>query len=194
MIRQTLLVLAALLATASAHAVPLTVAGVKYEDTAQVGTTRLQLNGAGLRLKAIFKVYTAALYLPTRAGTTEAVLAQDGPKRMHVVMLREINAGELGKLFARGMEDNAPREEFSKSVAGVLTMSDIFFQYKKLSAGDSFTADWIPGTGTVISVNGKPAGQPIREPEFYSALIKIWLGKSPADSLLKERLLGRMGD
>lgn len=177
-----------------ALAVPVTVAGVKYEDAAQVGNSRLQLNGAGLRLKAIFKVYTAALYLPARAGTTDAVLAQDGPKRMHVVMLRDINASELGKLFARGMEDNAPREEFSKSVAGVLTMSDIFFHYKKLSAGDSFTADWIPGTGTVISVNGKPAGQPIKEPEFYSALIKIWLGKSPADSLLKERLLGHAGD
>jgi hypothetical protein len=175
----------------AALAAPANVAGVKYEDTAQVGGTKLLLNGSGLRLKAIFKVYTAALYLPAKATTPEAVIAQPGPKRMHIVMLREINAAELGKLFARGMEDNAPRDEFSKSVAGVLQMSDIFFQYKKLAAGDYFTADWVPGTGTVISVNGKQAGQPIKEPEFYSALLKIWLGKSPADTLLKEGLLGR---
>lgn len=175
-------------------AAPVTVAGVKYDDTAQVANTKLQLNGAGLRLKAIFKVYTAALYLPTKATTPDAVIGQPGPKRMHIVMLREINAAELGKLFARGMEDNAPRDEFSKSVAGVLTMSDIFFQYKKLGAGDSFTVDWVPGTGTVITVNGKVAGQPIKEPEFYSALLKIWLGKAPADSLLKENLLGRTAD
>lgn len=192
MIRRLLLVAGVALALPlAAIAAPVTVAGIKYEDTAQVGPAKLVLNGAGLRLKAIFKVYTAALYLPAKASTPEAALAQPGAKRMHIVMLREINAAELGKLFARGMEDNAPREEFSKSVAGVLQMSELFFQYKKLSAGDYFTADWVPGTGTVISINGKPAGQPIKEPEFYSALLKIWLGKSPADTLLKEQLLGR---
>ncbi len=166
------------------------ISGVKYESTELVGGSKLQLNGAGLRRKAIFKVYTAALYLGSKAGTTEAVLNAPGPKRMHIVMLREINAAELGKLFARGMEDNAPREEFSKSIAGVMTMSDIFSTYKKLQAGDSFTVDWVPGTGTVITINGKVAGTPIKEPEFYSGLLKIWLGKAPADTLLKENLLG----
>jgi len=192
-IRRILLAASLVLAQpVAALAAPVTVAGIKYEDSTQVGTSKLVLNGAGLRSKAIFKVYTAALYLPAKATTPEAVIAQPGAKRMHIVMLREINAAELGKLFARGMEDNAPREEFSKSVAGVLTMSDIFFQYKKLSPGEYFTADWVPGTGTVISVNGKQAGQPIKEPEFYSALLKIWLGKSPADTLLKEGLLGHL--
>ena len=49
----------------------------------------------------------------------------------------------------------------------------------------------MPGTGTVISVNSVREGAPIKEPEFCSAPIKIWLGKSPADPLLKEALLGR---
>ena len=40
----------------------------------QVGGRTVQLNGAGIRFKAIFKVYTAGLYLPAKAGTTEAVL------------------------------------------------------------------------------------------------------------------------
>jgi len=34
-------------------------------------------------------------------------------------------------------------------------------------------------------------GAPIKEPEFYAALMKIWLGNSPADPLLKDALLGR---
>jgi len=49
----------------------------------------------------------------------------------------------------------------------------------------------VPGTGTVILVNGQATGQPIKEPEFYSALMKIWLGKAPADAGLKEALLGK---
>jgi len=174
-----------------AHAQSTEVAGQKYENNVQLGSTPLVLNGAGVRYKAIFKVYTAGLYLTKKANTTEAVLATPGPKRMHIVMLRDINASELGKLFTRGMEDNAPREEFSKSVAGTLKMSELFFQKKKLSAGDSFSVDWTPGVGTVIMINGKPSIDPIKEPEFFSALVKIWLGQSPADSMLKDALLGK---
>jgi hypothetical protein len=70
-------------------------------------------------------------------------------------------------------------------------MSDIFSSRKKLMPGESFAVEWVPGTGTVILVNGKPEGQPIKEPEFYSALMKIWFGKSPADQQLKDALLGK---
>jgi hypothetical protein len=167
------------------------VAGVKFADTMQVGSAKLRLNGAGVRYKLVFKVYAAALYLGAKATTPEAVLAAPGPHLLQIVMLREIDGNELGKLFTKGMEQNAPREEFSKSIPGILRMSDIFSTRKKLVAGDSFAVEWLPGTGTVISVNGKPEGAPIKEPEFYSALMKIWLGKSPADAQLKDALLGK---
>ena len=167
------------------------VGGVKFPNTVQLGGSRLQLNGAGIRHKVVFKVYAAALFLTEKAGTPEEVLAAPGPKRLQVTMLREIDANELGKLFTKGMEQNAPREEFSKSIAGIMRMSDIFSNRKRLLAGDSFTVDWLPGTGTVISVNGSPEGAPVKAPEFHSALMKIWLGKSPADAQLKEALLGR---
>jgi len=167
------------------------IAGVKFVNTVQVGGSQLQLNGAGVRYKVVFKVYAAALYLAEKAGTPEAVLAAPGPRRLQIVMLRDIDANELGKLFTKGMEQNAPREEFSKSIAGILRMSDIFSTRKKLATGESFAVEWLPGAGTVISVNGKPEGAPIKEPEFYSALMKIWLGKAPADAQLKEALLGR---
>lgn len=192
MIRKLILATAVSLAAAgSALADTTQVASVKYENTVQSGNSTLVLNGAGVRYKAVFKVYTAGLYLTRKASTPEAVLSAPGPKRMHIVMLREINASELGKLFTRGMEDNAPKDEFSKSVAGTLKMSEIFFRIKKLNAGDSFSVDWVPGVGTTIVVNGKPAAEPIKEPEFFSALVKIWLGQSPADANLKDALLGK---
>jgi hypothetical protein len=109
---------------------------------------------------------------------------------MHVVMLREIDANELGRLFTRGMQDNAPREEFGKSIAGTLRMADIFSAKKKLLVGDNFSVDWVPGVGTTVLVNGKPQGEPVKEPEFFNALLRIWLGPNPADRLLKDALLG----
>jgi hypothetical protein len=166
------------------------VGGVKFETTEQVGNAKLQLNGAGVRYKAVFKVYAAGLYLNAKAATLEAVLGATGPRRMHIVMLREIDANELGKLFTKGMEQNASREEFSKVIPGVIKMGEIFSQRKKLASGDSFSIDYVPGTGSTIVVNGKPAADPIKEPEFFNALMKIWLGKAPADSQLKDALLG----
>jgi hypothetical protein len=173
------------------HAQTTTVEGVKYDKTVQLGNTPLQLLGAGVRYKVFFKVYTAGLYLAGKASTPEEVLAATGPKRMHIVMLRDIDANELGKLFTKGMEQNAPREEFSKCINGILRMSDIFSAKKKLAAGEYFYVDWVPGAGTLVVVNGKQQGEPIKEPEFFSALMKIWLGKSPADYQLKEALLGK---
>jgi len=166
------------------------VGGVKYDNVVTLANTKLQLNGAGVRYKFV-KVYTAGLYLTGKAATPEAVLAATGPRRMHIVMLREINADELGRLFTKGMEQNASREEFSKVIPGVIKMGEIFAARRKLASGDYFSIDYVPGVGSSIVVNGKPASEPIKEPEFFNALMKIWLGKSPADANLKEALLGK---
>ena len=188
--RRTLL-LAACLGPAAALAQGVELSGVKYAPTVQLAGSMLQLNGAGIRYKFIIKVYTAGLYLGAKAATPEAVLASPGPKRMHVVMLREIDGNELGKLFTRGMQDNAPKEEFSKFIPGMLQMADIFSTRRKLSSGDNFSVDYVPGTGTQVLVNGKATGEVIKEPEFFNALMRIWLGPNPADRALKDALLGQ---
>ena len=115
---------------ATAQEPPRTVAGVAYPAQAGVGGQTLQLNGAGIRYKAIFKVYTAGLYLEKPAASLQEIAALPGPKRVSVTMLREIDSAELGKLFARGIEDNMERARFSRLVPGVLRMSDIFTQHK----------------------------------------------------------------
>ncbi|MDT8999943.1 chalcone isomerase family protein [Paucibacter sp. APW11] len=187
------LLLAAVLAVAmplSASAQNVEVAGVKYESAAEVGGSKLLLNGAGIRYKAFFKVYTAGLYLNAKAGSSDAVLGNNGPKRIHIQMLREIDGNELGKLFTKGMEENSTRDEFAKAISGVLRIADIFSTKKRLSSGENFSIEWVPGQGTLVYVNGKLQGEPIKEPEFYTVLLKIWLGRSPADEQLKDALLG----
>ena len=185
-----LLVLAQLFTSPSAAAETVELAGVKYDTAAEVGGQKLQLNGVGIRYKAIFKVYTAGLYLKDKVGTTEAVLAAPGAKRLHIVMLRDIDGNELGKLFTKGMEQNSTREEFIKSINGVLKIAEIFASRKELIKGDNFSVDYLPGTGCVVLLNGKQQGETIKEPEFINAMLRIWLGKAPADDQLKDALLG----
>ena len=106
-------------------------------------------------------------------------------------MLRDIDSGELGKLFSRGIEDNMDKGAFIKLIPGVLRMSQIFSEHKKLLAGETFLIDWVPSRGTVLTIKGKVEGEPFKEPEFFNALMAIWLGRSPADWQLKEQLLGQ---
>lgn len=175
--------------TVAAQAVE--VANVKYEPTLDVAGQKLQLNGAGIRYKFVVKVYTAGLYLTTRVGTTAEALAAPGPKRIHIQMLRDIDGNELGKLFTKGMEANASREEFGKSINGVLKLSEVFASRSKLNSGDTFSVDYVPGVGSTLLLNGKNVmPEPIKEPEFFSALLRIWLGDKPADDGLKDALLG----
>ena len=178
-------------ASLAASAAQIDVAGVKLDDAIDLHGSKLQLNGAGVRYKAVFKVYTAGLYLGKKVETTEDVLAAPGAKRMTVTMLTDIDANELGKLFTRGVEDNSPKGEMSQLIPGLLRMSQVFFDQKQLKPKDTFTIDWIPGTGTVISVKGVPQGDPIKEQAFFNALARIWLGPNPADWKLKDALLGR---
>ena len=174
-----------------AHADPITVSGVKYDDPIDIKGSKVQLNGAGVRYKAVFKVYAMGLYLPKKVHTTEEVLAMPGAKRVSVTMLRDIDSSELGKLFARGMEENMDKTQFSKLVPGVMRMSQLFSDIKGLKSGEGFTLDWVPGTGAVVSVKGVPQGEPFKEPEFFNAILRIWLGQAPADWRLKEALLGK---
>jgi len=186
----SILLAAVLWSAAPAHAQDLELSGVKYAQSVTLANVPLQLNGAGIRYKAVFKVYAAGLYLQTPAPTAEKVFASTGPRRLHVVMLRKINASELARLFTRGMEDNAKPGEMSKLIPGILKMVEVFGKRKDLNTGESFSVDFVPGMGTIILVNGERLAEPIKEPEFFNAMLRIWLGKSPADELLKKALLG----
>lgn len=173
-------------------AATLDIAGVKVEDSATVAGSKLILNGAGIRYKGPFKVYVGELYTPKKVTSLEEMVSTPGPKRMRLVMTRDIEAGPFGKLLTRGMEDNNPKSEMSKLIPGLMKMSTLFSEHKGFVPGDVIDMDWTPGTGLVITVKGKVTAEPFKEPEFFKALMGIWLGPHPADWKLKDSLLGDM--
>ncbi|MES1978692.1 MAG: chalcone isomerase family protein [Pseudomonadota bacterium] len=189
--KQLAAALAGLTLSLGVFAAPMEISGIKVEDPIDLAGARLQLNGAGIRYKAVFKVYVAAMYLGKKASTPEEVYAATGPKRMSITLVREIDSNELGKSFTKAFEENTPKNEMSRLIPGLIKMGQIFAAQKKLMPGESFTIDWLPGTGTVISVKGVPQGEPFKEPEFFTALMRIWYGPSPADFRLKDQLLGK---
>ena len=97
---------ALLLAAGAALAQPVEREGVKFEPTAQVGGTALQLNGAGVRTRAIFKVYAAGLYVPAKSNSAAALLTQKGPRRLSMTMLRNVDADSFAGPLNEGLKNN----------------------------------------------------------------------------------------
>lgn len=111
------------------------VEGVQYDESIEMAGAKLQLNGAGTRYKAVFKVYTAGLYLGKKAGTAPEVLATPGPKRLTLTFVREIASEELGRLFIRGIKSNTPNEEYTRIVGSVMRMSQVFYEARCMDRG-----------------------------------------------------------
>ena len=166
------------------------VAGVKLDDTVKVANKELKLNGAGVRTRLMFKVYVAGLYLQEKKTTAADVLAMQGPRRLKLVLLREVNSEDFGQAFMDGLNANSDKAEKAKFVNQTVKMGEIFASIPSLNKGDSITADWIPGTGLNILVNDKKVGDTLQGIEFANAFLRIWLGEKPADAALKQNLLG----
>jgi hypothetical protein len=166
------------------------VAGVKFDDTATVNGQALKLNGAGLRTKLIFKVYALGLYLPEKKTAVADVLASQGARRVQIVSLRDLTSQEFGDAFMKGLNANTDAAERTRLLPQTKTFGEMFAGIPGLKKGDVLLVDWIPGTGTVCTLNGKKIGETVQDIAFYNAILRIWIGDKPADSDLKPKLLG----
>jgi len=66
----------------------------------------------------------------------------------------------------------------------------IMASMKEAKEGMRIALDWVPGSGTLVSVDGKAVGAPIPGEDFYRGLLRIWLGENPVQQDLKKALLG----
>ncbi len=176
---------------AAGAAQALEVGGLKFDDTVKVGGKELKVNGAGVRTRIVVKVYALVLYLPEKKDTPAEVLASEGPRRFTLGLLREVTGDELGQAFLAGITANTDKAERSKFVNQLAQFGDAFVSISAGKKGDLISVDWVPGTGTVMSYNSNPIGEPMKDSAVYNAVLKIWLGDKPVDSSLKPQLLGK---
>ncbi|MBC3908960.1 chalcone isomerase family protein [Undibacterium umbellatum] len=169
-------------------------AGITLEDKIRLDNQDLYLNGAGVRSKAIFQVFVAALYLSEKKTQAAEVLALSTAKRMQIIMLRDISAERFGQNFMEGLKHNVSKEQKSKIIDQMIRLGEMFSKVPEFRKGDKLTVDWLPDTGTVIMINGKKTMDSLPDPLFYNALLKLWLGENTAQDSLKRQLLGEQSD
>jgi hypothetical protein len=163
------------------------VAGVKFDDRLSLGDDALAISGAGLRQRFIFDVYAMALYVKDPKAER---IAQGGAKRVAIRMLRDVDADTFSKALIDGMRPNHDEATMRSLEPRIAALNALMQQMKEARKGMQITLDWLPGTGTLMTVDGKPAGAPIAGEDFYQALLRIWLGPKPVQDDLKKALLG----
>ena len=184
------LALSSLLA-ASIGAQAAAIEGVQFDDRIRLADAELVLNGLGLRAVAWFKGYAAALYLGQKVRTAEAALASPGPKRVRMTMMVEVESREFAKAFEKGMKRNLTPAEREALAERIERFDRTVLALGVLKKGDVVDLDWLPARGLVLSVNGRPRGEPFAGEAFYGAILKIFIGPDPVDNKLKAGLLGQ---
>lgn len=185
------LLMAAIAALFCQLATAVEVAGVKFDDRTRVGNAELVANGAGLRKKVFFKVYAMALYLPQKSTDAEAVLAASGGKRIAITLLRDLTAQQFVEALQEGMANNHTDAEMAGLKDRLKQLTDVMLAIGEAREGTTIVIDWLPDSGTRLTVNGQVKGKEIAGEDFYRALLKIWLGSKPAQDDLKQALLGK---
>lgn len=181
--------LAAALSAGALPSVAAEVAGVRLEEIAKVGDTDLVLNGAGVRTKLFFKVYVGALYLQVRTADAKAVIADPGPKRVMMRMLRDLDSESLVSALNEGLEKNHTQAELKALEPKIKELTTLLTADKTIKTGSVIFLDFLPGQGTRVSADGKVRGS-IAGDDLYRALLRVWLGERPADADLKNAMLG----
>jgi len=188
-------------ALALAVAVSLPAQAVRYEgqdfaDTLQLGGSSLQLNGTGKRQVAIYPLYLAALYLPQKSSSPEAIYAETGPKRLEmrivIPLVKDVSTQEFVKAIDKGVNRNSTEAEKAAVAERVKQFNAAISEVGRVKKGDLLHIDYLPAQGgTVLSVNGKVWGKPIEGLDFYAAFLKVFIGDKNSDARLRAGLLGQ---
>lgn len=161
-----------------------TVEGAQFPQRVTVGEQELSLHSATLlRALRLFRVYSIGLYLedPDHA---ERIL-DDVPKRLDVEYLRSVSATQLADLSIRHLQALYPTQVLERVAEGLAAINE---GYIDLEAGDRCSITYLPNRGTVLAVNGETRCV-VPGSEFAKIYFSMWLGESPLDEGLRDRLL-----
>jgi long-chain acyl-CoA synthetase len=163
------------------------VAGVNIPDKASVGGQELVLNGAGIRSRAIFKVYVGSLYVPAKVKAAADVFAKV-PRRVQLNMLRDVTAEQMLEALTDGVNQSNSAADAGAVKAQMAELAGILKAIGPLKEGNVLAFDFVDG-GTRVSQNGQAKGT-IAGDAFNKALFNAWIGDKPVQDDLKRAMLG----
>jgi len=165
-----------------------TLNGITVPAKLKQDNTELILNGAGIRTKLFFKLYTSGLFVTAKSKNGNEIAAADKPTAFRLTITS-------GMISSENMSE-AVQEGFGKSMKGNTAplqakINEFINTFKKeaIKENDVFEMWYLPGVGVKTYKNGKLQST-IAGLDFKKALFGMWLGDDPVDEDMKEDLLG----
>lgn len=164
------------------------VGGVQVPDELRVADVSqpLALNGAGYRKKFFVEVYVGALYLAQPVIQPERVLDATTARVMRLAFVRDVEAGKLAGAWTDGFAANHSRVELQALKERLERFNGMMRDVRR---GDVLRLELLAGGDTRVWLNDQQRGS-VSGVDFQRALLKVWLGDTPADAALKQALLG----
>lgn len=166
------------------------VQGARYETALVLAGQPLVLNGVGVRRRLVFDIYVGGLYVAQRGTRTEDLVGQTGPKRVALRFLRDVEGELFVNSLHAGLKANHTDAELARWKGQIETLTATINTIALARRGDTVFFDYTPQDGTRVSVNGVTRGPLIPGEDFYAAVLRVWLGETPADAGLKKGMLG----
>jgi hypothetical protein len=167
------------------------VAGTSYSAASTVANSKLTLNGVGIRTKFFVKVYALGLYVPKASSSADDLIQMAGPKLVEIHMLRDVDAKTFVEALQEGLNDNNSKDTLATIKPQIDQLEQLMVKTKQVKVGDVLRLEFNPASGTQVILNGSKLGNTLGGgANFYTALLKVWLGKTPVDSDLKLSIMG----
>lgn len=166
--------------------------GTRYPTpvTAQVAgkDVSLVLTGVAMRKKYLLNVYAIGSYLQdsVAARTAEELVAADAPKRLHLVMERDVDGKTMAEAFRTAIRANYPAPALDSEVNQLVA----FMEPLAANKGDQVFLTHVPGVGLHCQMLGK-AEVTIASPALARAVWEIYLGKNHLGEDIKKGLVSR---
>lgn len=153
-------------------------------DTIELQGRRLTLNASGTGVKAlVVQVYLVALYGSQKVGQHQALLQDNGARRLTLKMLRDVSESDFKSGLQDTLEATPALTRFSQQVRAIV--DSLPLDQGRLKHGDTLTIDWQPEQGLRIAFNQRPCFGPLRQAELFQALLRLWLDEDPRRSVLQ---------
>lgn len=164
------------------------VSGVTYKSRLSFKNEQYVLNGAGVRGKFFFDLYTIGLYLKEESTDGNLILNSISKKLIKITVVSSLITADR---FSNGMDDGFEKSTNGNTDSIAREIAELKKGFgKDFNVGDKFTLFFDSDGSTTIFKETKLQVKIPPSYAFQKALLGMWIGEDPVVGDLKEELLG----
>lgn len=163
--------------------------GLSLLSTTLIAHSDALLNGLSSHSELKKEKFIGALYNTRLTDDADIVMQAPPPSRMEIrVLAPTISKRRFNRMWIEGIAINSSGTTLTQQADNMVKFTSFF--KSKLMAGDTIEFINSAESGTVVVFNKIELGN-INNPEFFSLLLRAWIGKVPLSSAFRDGILAK---